>query len=57
MPTITSTVEQPLATLATHQEMDEFSKRHGLPLVPLDFAEFEVQAIAIHFLSLAFANG
>jgi hypothetical protein len=45
MPTIPSTLEQPLTTLATHQEMDEFSQRHGLPLVTLDFAEFEVQAI------------
>jgi len=33
------------ATIETEQEMDEFSERHGLPLVPRNVAESEVQAV------------
>jgi hypothetical protein len=45
MKTISATLEPSTASLATEQEMDEFSQRHGLAFVPRNVAESEIQAI------------
>ena len=45
MGTLSATIEQPITSLATEQEMDEFSQRHGLPFVPRNIGDSEIQAI------------
>ena len=45
MATIPAIIEQPLTSLATDEEMDEFSQRNGLALVSRNVAESEIQAI------------
>jgi hypothetical protein len=44
MATIPAIIEQPLTSLATDEEMDEFSQRNGLALVSRNVAESEIQA-------------
>ena len=40
-----TTRRQDLEDLATHEEMDEFCRRHGHPVIPRDFDESQVSMI------------